>query len=129
MERVCRDTIPLTLVKDSTSSRSIYRRLDRTLYICTPNEVVDDTVTRIDMDDYLIDAVALFALAGIETVRAPSYMKMYWEIIGSNEQNLIDSDIANELVSLQDYVNDEEHYVIDKDDYEIAQGLDNGTLR
>lgn len=113
MERVCRNTIPLELVKDSSSSRRLLRRLDKALYIATPTPVVDDDLTQIEMDDFLIDAVALFALAGIETARAPSYMKMYWDIIASNEDNLIESDLSLEYVALQDFVNNTEQVIKD----------------
>ena len=111
MTRVCRNTIPVKLVKGTDSNRNIYRRISQDHFICVPTEVKDDN-SEIEMDNYLLDAVALFALAGIETARAPSYMKMYWEIIESNENNLIESDLSLETVFLQDFVNDAEHSVV-----------------
>lgn len=122
LTQVCRDTIPLVLIKDVTSGRVIFRRIDNTNYICVPAPI-SDSLSLIELDANLLDALALHALAGIETGRAPAYMKMYWNIVDNHEQNIINTDMSINTTVLEDYVSGEEHFVIDTDDYNAAMHI------
>ena len=116
MKQIARDTIPLLLLKNASSDRNILRRLDNTSYVCIPIKIIDDT-TDLEIDEMLLDAVALFVLAGIETARAPSYMKMYWNIVENHEQSLIESNLASNYVIVGDMANDIPDMIVDRDDY------------
>jgi hypothetical protein len=124
LKQIGRDTIPLKLIKQDGSNRNILRRVDTNFTICIPKLVVDDT-TEIDMDDDLIDAVALFVISGIEYARAPAYMKMYWSIIEAHENGLINGDVASSYTILEDLVSSERGKVVNRKDY--AQYL-NGDI-
>lgn len=125
MTQVCRDAVPLVLIKDSTSGRPIFRRIDNKAYICVHTPVTD-IVADIEMDESLLDAVALHVIAGIETSRAPAYMKMYWNIVDNHEQMLINTDLASNMVILEDYVNNTPEVIVDKNEY--LDSLDSITL-
>ena len=116
MKQVARDTTPLVLLKNASSNRNIFRRLDNDSYICIPEKIVDDTST-MEMDETLLDAVALFILAGIETARAPSYMKMYWNIVESHENGLINDDLATNYIIVGDMTSNTPDKIVDRDDY------------
>ena len=116
LRQIGRDTIPLKLIKQDGSNRNILRRVDTNFTICIPKLIIDDT-TEIDMDDDLIDAVALFVLSGIEYARAPAYMKMYWGIIESHENGLINGDVASTHTIVEDLSSGETGKVVDRKDY------------
>lgn len=118
--QVCRDTIPLRLIKKEGSNRKILRyvgEIDQ--YICVPNSIKDDDVTQIEMDELLIDAVALHMLAGIETARSQQYMGMYWNIVENHEKALIEFDLSKNEEFIQDMINDTERMSISKEDLNV----------
>jgi len=116
LKQICRDTIPPFLVKDASSNRRIFRRLDEKSYICVPSTINDNDTEEIELDENLIDALALHILSGIETARAPSYMKMYWGIIANNENSLIEDDLAMYSVEPEDLINDIPQYIQNRDE-------------
>jgi len=61
--------------------------------------------------------MALHTLAGIETARAPSYMKMYWNVIEAHEYALQNDNLSTNYLVPEDIVNNESGKIIDKDDY------------
>lgn len=116
MRQVARDTLPLTLLKNKDSNRNVLRRVDNDTFLCIPEDVVDDD-SNLEMDTHLLDAVGLFVLAGIETARAPSYMRMYWNIVESHENGLINDDLSMKFNVKGDMVNDVPEIIVDRDNY------------
>lgn len=116
LRQIGRDTIPLKLVKADGSNRKILRRVDSNITLVIPEDVVDDN-SELDMDDDLLDAVALHILSGIEYARAPAYMKMYWGIIESHENGLINGDIASTYSIIEDLASGEKGKVVDRNQY------------
>lgn len=103
LKKVAKDTVPLQLIVQSPTNHSILRRIDEFTYIRTPNAPIAD-IDNIDIDEYLLDAVALYVAAGIDPARAPIYMGMYHEEIDQNNERLITTSLAN--ASNESYFND-----------------------
>ena len=114
--QVARDCVPLRLVKNSSSNRKILKRLDNRNYVCIPLEIKEDTLD-IELDDSLLDAMALHMLAGIETARAPAYMKMYWNIIEAHEYAIMNDSLSTNYMILEDVVNNVDGIIVDNDDW------------
>lgn len=92
LKKVAMDTIPLSLVVNTTDGYKILRALDSVTFIRKPFEIINNN-SKLDMDEVLLDAVALYVLAGIEKEKAQSYMGMYWQEIESNESRYIQSEL------------------------------------
>ena len=115
--QVARDCVPLKLVRDSSSNRKMLRRIDNKAFVCIPLEIKDDSYD-IDLDDDLIDALALHTIAGIETARAPAYMRMYWNIIDQHENAIMNDDLATNYTELQDLATNNPGINVDRDEYD-----------
>ena len=92
MKRVAKDTLPLSLLVNSPVGQRILRKFDTDAYIRYPKKAVkasDD----IDMDESLIDAVALMVMAGLETQRAKIYMGLYYTEIENNDKVQIEASL------------------------------------
>lgn len=92
LKKVSMDTIPLSLVVNTTDGYKILRALDSVTFIRKPFEIENNN-SELDMDEILLDAVALYVLAGIEKEKAQTYMGMYWQEIESNESRYIQSEL------------------------------------
>lgn len=93
LKKIAMDTVPLRLVVQNPNGHSIMRRVDSITYIRYPNmPQVNDS--DIDMDEFLLDAAALYVMAGLEKEKASVYMGMYWEIITENETRLCETYLA-----------------------------------
>lgn len=93
LKKTAMDTITLRLVVQNPDGHSIMRRIDSITYIRFPNMPIQDD-SDIDTDEFLLDAVALYVMAGIEKEKASVYMGMYWEIITENETRLCETYLA-----------------------------------
>ena len=118
LRQVARDTIPLRLLKNASSNRKILRRITNKSYICIPELVTEESID-IEIDFTLLDAVGLFVLAGIETARAPAYMKMYWNIIDNHDISLIDADLSLNYVVTGDMSTDTPDIIVDRNEYDM----------
>ena len=67
----------------------IIQRVDANTWIRFPIKPKIDTPTQLDIDDHLLDALALYVMAGLEIQRAKVLMGMYWEEIERNNTRLI----------------------------------------
>ena len=93
LKKIAMDTVPLRLVVQDPTGHSIMRRVDTITYIRFPDmPQVNDS--DIDMDEFLLDAAALYVMAGLEKEKASVYMGMYWEIITENETRLCETYLA-----------------------------------
>jgi hypothetical protein len=90
---IARKTVPTYLVFDGEISEPIFRRVTNDYVLKYPNKPSSDTDV-ITIDNTLLDAAAYHVLAGIETARAPQYMKMCNDIIDEYDRNLIQDDIS-----------------------------------
>lgn len=98
LKNVATDSIPLRLVVNTSENNNIFRRVDEFTYIRYPNKPTKDS-QEIDMDEYLLDAVAHYAMASIETERGSVHMAMYHDIIAKHATRLQEaylSDTTNE---------------------------------
>lgn len=93
LKKIAMDTVPLRLVVQNPTGHSIMRRVDSLIYIRFPNMPINDD-SDIDMDMFLIDAVALYVMAGLEKEKASVYMGMYWELITENDNRLCETYLA-----------------------------------
>lgn len=93
LKEVAMDTVPLRLVVQNPTGHSIMRRVDSLTYIRFPNMPINND-SDIDMDMFLLDAVALYVIAGLEKEKASVYMGMYWKIITENDTRLCETYLA-----------------------------------
>ena len=91
LKKVAKHTVPLKLKVSSPAGFTIIRRIDSETYIRMPEKPKISTPTAIDIDKVLIDAVALYVLAGLETQRAKTLMGMYWGEINENNDRLTET--------------------------------------
>ena len=93
LKKIAMDTVPLRLVVQNPTGHSIMRRVDSLTYIRFPNMPINDD-SDIDIDMFLIDALALYVMAGLEKEKASVYMGMYWELITENDNRLCETYLA-----------------------------------
>lgn len=93
LKKIAMDTVPLRLVVQNPTGHSIMRRVDSLTYIRFPNMPINND-SDIDIDMFLIDAVALYVMAGLEKEKASVYMGMYWELITENDNRLCETYLA-----------------------------------
>jgi len=91
LKKVAKDTVPLKLKLKSPLGYTILRRIDSETYIRMPDKPKISTPTAIDIDKVLLDAVALYVLAGLETQRAKTLMGLYWGEINDNNDRLTET--------------------------------------
>ena len=90
LKKIAMDTVPLRLVVQDTTGHSIMRRVDALTYIRFPY-IPNASDSEIDIDAFLLDAAALYVMAGLEKEKASVYMGMYWEIITENDNRLCET--------------------------------------
>ena len=90
LKKIAMDTVPLRLVVQDPTGHSIMRRVDTLTYIRFPY-IPNANDSEIDMDAFLLDAAALYVMAGLEKEKASVYMGMYWEIITENDNRLCET--------------------------------------
>jgi len=93
LKQVASDSIPLRLVTNSSESVNVFRRVDEFTFIRYPNMPTKDS-QELDMDEYLLDAVAHFVMAGIETERGSIHMAMYHDVIANHSTRLQEAYLA-----------------------------------
>lgn len=93
LKKVAMETIPLSLIVNFTDGYTILRTLDSVTFIRKPFDVTSNNSV-IDMDDFLLDALALYVLAGIEKEKAQVYMGMYNQEIESNDRRMIEASLV-----------------------------------
>ncbi|NOQ31121.1 MAG: hypothetical protein GQ570_08375 [Helicobacteraceae bacterium] len=97
-KRIAMDTVPLRLSKTvpvgTLVTFPVYRKLDETSYIRTPSIAVtlDDDV---DIDSVLLDAVALYVMAGLERPNGKTHMGLYYREIEVNNDRLVETVLSD----------------------------------
>lgn len=92
LKAVAMDTIPLSLIVNNPDGYTILRTVDSVTFIRKPFSPTT-TLSVVDMDDFLMDALALYVLAGIEKEKAQVYMGMYYQEIDKNEKRYIQAEL------------------------------------
>lgn len=92
LKAVAMDTIPLSLIVNNPDGYTILRTVDSVTFIRKPFSPTT-MLSVIDMDDFLMDALALYVLAGIEKEKAQAYMGMYYQEIDKNEKRYIQAEL------------------------------------
>jgi len=91
MKKIAKDTIVLRWVIDNPVGYEIIRRVDENTYIRFPKKPILDGGEQLDIDDELLDALALYVMAGLEMQRSKVLMGMYWEEINQNNDRLTET--------------------------------------
>ncbi len=94
LKRVAYDTIPLTLLAKVKGSRAIHRRIDSETFILIPYKPEGLSTELIDIDESLMDAVAYYTLAGLETHMSKRFMGLYHTQIELSNARLIETYLA-----------------------------------
>lgn len=95
LKKIAKDTIPLKLVEHNSLGIKVLRKIDDETYIRVPKRPISNSGNRLDIDDELIDALALYVMAGLETQRAKVLMGMYREEIEQNNHRLIETEMLD----------------------------------
>ena len=96
-------TTPLRLVVNNPDGYQILRKVDSVTYIRFAEDVESDD-SELDIDRFLLDAVALYVLAGIEKEKASIYMGMFYSQIETNDRRLIEANLVE--ASNENYTED-----------------------
>lgn len=94
LKRVAFDTIPIRLSKrvlpTTLVTFPVFRKVDDQLYIRLPSKPINDDED-LDIDESLVDAVALYVMAGLERANAKTYMGLYYREIEMNNDRLTET--------------------------------------
>ena len=93
LKQIAFKTIPLRLIVDKPNGNSILRKIDEVTYIRIPR-IPNTEEDSIDIDDVLLDACALYVIAGIEKEKAGTYMGMFFGEIDANNNRLIETALS-----------------------------------
>ena len=96
-------TVPLRLIVSNADGYQILRKVDSVTYIRFAEDVKNDD-SELDIDRFLLDAVALYVLAGIEKEKASIYMGMFYSQIEANDRRLIEANLVE--ASNENYTED-----------------------
>ncbi len=94
LKHIAKTTIGITWMitnPDEVVNYEIMRKIDANTWIRFPNKPTIDTGENIDIDNGLIDALALYVMAGLEMQRSKVLMAMYYEEIDRNNQRLVET--------------------------------------
>jgi len=91
LKRVASDTIPLRLVVEDSAGHQILRRVDDNTYVRFPKRPIIDSGQTMDIDDELLDAVALYIMAGLELQRSKTLMGLYYKEIETYDEKLTET--------------------------------------
>lgn len=91
-KHIARDTVVFEYrVSELSEDTTILRRLDEHTWIRFPKKPIMGSRGQIDIDDVLLDALALYVMAGLELQRSKVLMAMYWEEIDMHNQRLTET--------------------------------------
>lgn len=93
LKQIALKTIPLRLIVNEPNGNSILRKIDEVTYIRIPR-IPNTEEDSIDIDDVLLDACALYVIAGIEKEKAGTYMGMFFGEIDANNNRLIETALS-----------------------------------
>lgn len=93
LKQIALKTIPLRLIVNEPNGSSILRKIDEVTYIRIPR-IPNTEEDSIDIDDVLLDACALYVIAGIEKEKAGTYMGMFFGEIDANNNRLIETALS-----------------------------------
>lgn len=89
MKKIAMDTTPLRWMVDTEDGYDVLRRIDAYTFLRFPKKPIIDSGEQLDIEEALLDALALYIMAGLEIQRAKVNMGMYHEQIEMYNQNLI----------------------------------------
>ncbi len=89
MKRIANLTIPLKWCVDDPEGYEILRRPDEYTYIRFPDKPILNSGQNLDIEDELLDALALFVMAGLEMQRSKVLMGMFYAEIDAYNDKLM----------------------------------------
>jgi len=93
MKKIAYDTTPLRWVVHERNGVDILRRIDLNTYIRLPYKPIIDSGEQIDIEEELIDALALYVMAGLEPQRSKINMGMYHGELEAYNIRLIETEL------------------------------------
>jgi len=91
LKHIARNTIVLRYCVQEELGHDILRRIGETTFIRYPQRPLPDSGIQLDIDPALLDALALYVMAGLELSRSKVLMGMYREEIELNNQRMIET--------------------------------------
>ncbi len=91
MKKIAHRTIPLKWVVDDPTNYAILRRIDEYTYVRMPKKPILDSGEQLDIEEELLDALALYVMAGLEIQRAKVNMAMFYEEIDQYNDRLTET--------------------------------------
>jgi len=91
MKRIAYDTAPLKWVVTEAEGNDVLRRLDMHTFIRTPHKPIIDSGEQVDIEAELLDALALYIMAGLEPQRAKINMGLYYQELEQYNVKMIEA--------------------------------------
>ncbi len=91
MKKIAMDTIPLRWVVEDPDGYEILRRVDEYTFVRMPLKPVIGSGDALDIEESLVDSLALYVMAGLELQRSKVLMGMYRENIDQYNVKLIET--------------------------------------
>ena len=94
MKRIGSDTMPIRWLVSDPDGYEIMRRVDAFTYIRYPVKPVIGNGEHLDLEESLVDALALYVVAGLELSRSKVLMGMYYKEIDTYNDKLTETFLA-----------------------------------
>jgi hypothetical protein len=91
MKKIAHDTTPLRWIIHKRKEEDLLRRLDANSYLRKPRKPMIDSGEQLDIEDELVDALALYVMAGLEPQRSKINMGMYYQEIENYNIRLMET--------------------------------------
>ena len=91
MKRIAADATPLKWIMNKRDGIDVLRRLDTHSYLRMPHKPIIDSGEQIDIEEDLVDALALFVMAGLEPQRSKVNMGMYHKELENYNTKMIET--------------------------------------
>ena len=92
MKKIAYDCTPLRYTIFERDGQDVLRRIDLNTYIRMPLKPIIDSGEQIDIEEELVDALALYVMAGLEPQRSKVNMGMYHGEIENYNNKLIETE-------------------------------------
>ncbi len=94
MIKIAHLTSPIKWIVDDPDGYEILRRFDEFTFIRFPRRPIVDSGEQLDIEAELIDALALYVMAGLEMQRSKVNMGMFYAEIDQYNQKLIETHLS-----------------------------------
>ena len=99
LKRVANDVVVMRLIETDASTIKVLRKIDSTTYMRMPEMPLDEK-SEVDIEESLLDAVALFIMAGLDRQNSKGHMGLYYREIENANKRLMENETYEDIDSL-----------------------------